>query len=54
MDDGTEWCFCDSRRLGRIRLIHSEDKDITEVEPLSKMGRDPYVTICVDHTVLFV
>lgn len=42
MEDGTRWCFCDSRRLGRIRLIDpGEGKDITEVEPLSSSGRDP-------------
>lgn len=41
MDDGSEWCFCDSRRLGRIKLVGEQDKDITEAEPLSLLGRDP-------------
>lgn len=43
MDDGTEWCFCDSRRLGRIRLVDASEhgEDVTKVEPLSLLGRDP-------------
>lgn len=42
MQDGTEWCFCDSRRFGRISLVHSgDDKGILDVEPLSLLGRDP-------------
>jgi len=43
MDDGSEWCFCDSRRLGRIKLVGEQGKDITEAEPLSLLGRDPYL-----------
>ena len=41
MSDGTEWCFCDSRRLGRIKLIGEVDKPVEEAEPLSLLGRDP-------------
>lgn len=41
-EDGQEWCFCDSRRLGRIKLVWpKEGQDITECEPLSLLGRDP-------------
>jgi formamidopyrimidine-DNA glycosylase len=37
-EDGSEWAFCDSRRLGRIKLI---DGDIKQVPPLSLLGADP-------------
>lgn len=50
MNDGNEWCFCDSRRFGRVSLVYPNGiKDdegekklgILDVEPLSLLGRDP-------------
>lgn len=42
-DDGQEWAYTDSRRLGRIKLIEAED--LTTVPPLSLLGADPYLSM---------
>lgn len=43
----SEWCFCDSRRLGRIKLVYppedEPEKPIEQCVPLSELGRDPYL-----------
>lgn len=46
-DDGTtsEWAFCDPRRLGRIKLVDSEEGELENVKPLSELGRDPYLNM---------
>ncbi|ODQ50368.1 hypothetical protein SAICODRAFT_97143 [Saitoella complicata NRRL Y-17804] len=49
MDDGTEMAFCDPRRLGRVRLVHTQDP--MSDEPLSRLGFDP--VICMPSLPLF-
>ncbi|KAM0792335.1 hypothetical protein ACM66B_005018 [Microbotryomycetes sp. NB124-2] len=34
-----DWAFCDSRRFGRIQLVHADDPET--VPPLSLLGADP-------------
>jgi formamidopyrimidine-DNA glycosylase len=43
-DSDDELAFVDSRRLGRVRLIHHDGYDLRNVPPLSMNGPDPVQT----------
>jgi formamidopyrimidine-DNA glycosylase len=48
LDDGTEWAYCDSRRFGRVKLLHLDNVDEASVEcqpPISALGWDPLLSM---------